>query len=68
MDSGLQRECEFEVEADFALLHSIIIPSVINLIQFKGTGHDFCWSENPIYHLQKQGNILYISKQITKPL
>ena len=35
---------------------------------FKGTGHDFCWSENPIYHLQKQGNILYISKQIKKTL
>ena len=23
----------------------------------KGTDHDFCWSENPIYHLQKHGNI-----------
>ena len=23
----------------------------------KGTGHDFCWSGKPIYHLQKQGNI-----------
>ena len=22
----------------------------------KGTGHDFCWSGKPIYHLQKQGN------------
>ena len=22
----------------------------------KGTSHDFCWSENPICHLQKQGN------------
>ena len=32
----------------------------------KETGHDFCWSENPIYHIERQGNILYISKQITK--
>ena len=23
----------------------------------KGTGHDFCWSGKPIYHLQKQENI-----------
>ena len=34
-------------------------------VRVKGTGHDFCRSGKPIYHLQKQGNI-YISKQITK--
>ena len=28
-------------------------------LYIKGTGHDFCWSENPIYHLQKWG-IYYI--------
>ena len=27
----------------------------INIV-IKGTGHDICWSEKPIYHLQKQGN------------
>ena len=31
--------------------------NVIGISAFKGTGHDFCWSEKPIYHLQKQGNI-----------
>ena len=35
-------------------------------VVLKGLAMIFCWSENPIYHLQKQGNILYISKQITK--
>ena len=30
----------------------------------KGIGHDFCWSGNPIYHLQKQGNIhIFQNKQ-----
>ena len=26
-------------------------------VRLKGTGHDFCWSGKPIYHLQKQGYI-----------
>ena len=34
--------------------------------KIKGTGHDFCWSGKPIYHLQKQELYTYISKQITK--
>ena len=41
------------IERELALRQLAVKP-------FKGTGHDFCWLENPIYHLQKQGNILYI--------
>ena len=48
-------------------LWSKLIGNGINGKILKGTSHDFCWSENPIYHLQKQGNILYISNQMTNP-
>ena len=30
--------------------------NTITKVMLKGTGHDFCWSGKPIYHLQKQGN------------
>ena len=35
--------------------------------RFKGTGHDFCWSEKPIYHLQKQGNIHTFQNKYQNP-
>ena len=33
------------------------VPPQVLQNSIKGTGHDFCWSGKPIYHLQKQGNI-----------
>ena len=42
------------------LLYCILRYDYIELkmeAEFKGTGHDFCLSEKPIYHLQKQGHI-----------
>ena len=37
-------------------LNDVELSKLIQL-GLKGTGHDFCWSGKPIYHLQKQGNI-----------
>ena len=37
------------------------------IVIIKGTGHDFCWSGKPIYHLQKQGNIHIFQNKYQNP-
>ena len=45
---------------------NINIQTTIRLV-IKGTGHDFCWSGKPIYHLQKQENIDIFQNKLQNP-